>query len=484
MPMGPRSGHNVARDGIGSIIAMVVLAAVPAVGFGVLWRWADTRIPAATVKEAAVPEPVVPPILVTPVLSVRRAPQILASTASEGALVNGIGSVGQFVGDTSCLVVRSNGRTIYDKGGDRPVTPASNEKLLTGAVALDVLGPDYTFTTTLLGTVADGAVTGDLYLRGGGDPLLSTADYPPSVASDAPINITPLEMLVNNLVAAGVKRINGSVIGDDARYDAERFVPSWSAVIQGGEAGPLGALMVNDATRQLGTMKRYPDPATGAATDLIRLLKSAGITVGGSAKAGPTPDGTAEITNVQSAPLSAIVGEMLTTSDDNTAELLVKELSVHVDSIAGTRADGIDVITRTLLTWGIDTSRLTIVDGSGLDSGNVVTCNILLQVLEHRPLTGPLGAGLAVAGQTGTLAKFFVGTPLAGKLHAKTGTLNNAKALTGYAETPAGNLEFALILDSPGIGGPAEAYLPIWTALGQTLGAYPSGPPIDALQPR
>ena len=483
MNNGPRNGRKVARVGIAPIIAMIVLAAIPAVGLGGLWRWADTRVPTAKVKEIPVAEPKPPSILITPVLSVRRAPKILASSASAGVLVSSLGSVGQFIDNTSCLVVRSGGRTIYDHGGDTPVTPASNEKLITGAVALEVLGPAFTFTTTLLGTVADGAVNGDLFLRGGGDPLLSTANYPASVAKDAPTNITPLETLVNNLVAAGVTRINGSVIGDDSRYDAERFVPGWSAEIQNTEAGPLGALMVNDATRQLGTTKRYPDPAVGAATDLIGLLKTAGITVTGTAKSGPTPAGTPEITNVQSAPLSAIVGEMLTTSDDNTAELLLKELSVHVDSIAGTRLDGIDVISRTLLTWGVDTSRLTIVDGSGLDSSNIVTCNILLQVLEHQPLTGPLGAGLAIAGQTGTLEPFFVGTPVAGRLHAKTGTLRTAKALTGYVDTPAGVLEFALILDSPNIGS-GDAYLPIWLALGQTLGSYPGGPPIESLQPR
>lgn len=483
MSNGPRSGRKAARIGIAPIIAMILLAAIPAVGLGVLWRWADARVPAPTVAETPVTEPELPSVLITPVLSVRRAPQILASAANEDALVSSLGNVGQFVDQTSCLVVRSGGRTIYDHGGDTPVAPASNEKLITGAVALEVLGADFTFTTTLLGTVAGGVVNGDLYLRGGGDPLLSTADYPASVASEPPTNITPLETLVNNLVAAGVTRVTGSVIGDDSRYDAERFVPSWSAEIQNTEAGPLGALMVNDSTRQLGTTKRYPDPATGAATDLIRLLKAAGITVGGSAKTGPTPDGTPEITNVQSAPLSAIVGEMLTTSDDNTAELLLKELSVHVDSIVGTRLDGVDVLSRTLVTWGVDTSRVTIVDGSGLDSSNIVTCNILLQVLEHQPLTGPLGAGLAVAGQTGTLATFFVGTPVAGRLHAKTGTLTNAKALTGYVDTPAGVLEFALVLDSPGIGQ-GDAYLPIWAALGDTLGAYPSGPPIESLQPR
>lgn len=475
--------RNSGRVGIGPIIVMVVLAAIPAVALGQLWRWAEARVPVAGTDEVEVIQPVLPAALTTPVLSVRRAPQTLAGLASEATLLSALSSVGQFVDDASCLVVQVGGRVVFDDGGDTPVTPASNQKLITGAVALELLGPDYTFTTSLLGTVVNGVVTGDLYFLGGGDPLLSTAAYPPSIAKDAPINVTPLETLVNNLVAAGVTGVQGSVIGDESRYDAERFVPSWSADIQAQEAGPLSALMVNDATREVGTIRRYREPAVGAATDLIALLKAAGITVRGSAKAGITPAGTPGIAEVQSQPLSAIVGEMLTTSDDNTAELLLKEMSVHVANIAGTRLGGIDVIARTLLTWGVDTSRIALIDGSGLDSGNVVTCNTLLQVLTHQPLEGPIGAGLAVAGQTGTLQDFFLGSSVEGRLHAKTGTLTNAKALTGYIETPAGTITFSLVLDTPGVGA-GDAYLPIWAQLGEVLGAYPSGPNIDLLQPR
>lgn len=479
-----------AKVGIAPILALIVLAAIPAVGFGYLWHWAGARVPAREALVAPV-KTNLPVPLTTPVLSVRRAPRTLASLSSDGSLVTALTALGTLVNDTSCMVVEVDGRKIYDHGGDAPVTPASNEKLITGAVALEVLGPDYTYTTKLLGNVVNGVVQGDLFMLGGGDPLLSTADYPPSIATDAPTNVTPLENLVTALVTAGVTQVQGRVVGDDSRYDTQRFVPTWSDSIKNAEAGPLGALMVNDSIRQIGSIppKRYADPATGAATELTRLLKAAGIKVSGAPSAGPTPANLPEIASVQSANMANIVGEMLTTSDDNTAEMLLKEISVHADKVIGSTIDGIDVIKRVLTEWGIDTTKINTVDGSGLDSGNVVTCNILLQVLLHQPLDGPLGTGLAVAGQTGTLASQFLDSTVVGRLHAKTGTLTNVKALTGFVTTTGGTLDFSLILGAAGISdeskgpgtGPYEAF---WNELAKSLGAYPSGPTVDILAPR
>ena len=475
------------REGMGPVFMLVIAAAIPAFGFGYLWRWAEAKVPDAKPKEAVVTEPTLPAALSTPVLSVRRAPQTLATTSSQGALVSSLQTMTPLINDASCLEVRLGGQTIYAKGDKTPVTPASNEKLITAAVALEVLGADYTFTTKVLGTVVDGVVTGDLYLLGGGDPLLSTAAYPATVAPDPPTDVSPLEVIVFQMVAAGITRVNGNVIGDESRYDAERFVPTWSAAIQNHEAGPLGALMVNDATQRFAQdgsePKRYTDPAVGAATDLITELKRVNITVGGRAASGVTPAGTPDITSVTSVPLSTIVGEMLTTSDDNTAEMLMKEMGYHVNGAPGTRQGGIDAIKGTLVTWDIDTTPLNVIDGSGLDSGNTVTCDLLLQVLQHSPLDGPLGSGLPVAGQTGTLQTLFVGSAVDGRLHAKTGTLSNGnvKALSGFVTTTAGPIVFSMLLAGPDIGATFQI---AWDQLAAVLGPYPSGPPLDALQPR
>ncbi len=487
------------------VILMIFLALIPAVALAYTWRWAEAKIPpdaeatptSSTVSDGTVPggtvpggtipggtagTPAVVAPLTTPILSMRRAPQTIVTFTSEAALVNSLAQLAGFVGDTSCLVTSIEGRVIFDHNGDIPVTPASNQKLLVAAVALETLTPEFRFTTELRGTVADGVVTDDLYFVGGGDPLLSTADYP-ETQEYPPTNTTSLESLVADLVAAGVTRIDGSVIADESRYDTERYVETWADDVKNIEAGPLGALMLNDAVRQVGAgnTSRQSDPAVGAASELIKLLIAADISVGGSAKSGVTPAETPLITSVQSAPLSEIVAEMLTTSDDNTAELLLKELGV-AKAIGNTRAAGLEVLAGTLVTWGIDTTKLTLVDGSGLDTGNVATCNIILQVLTHQPLSGPLGAGLAIAGETGTLADdTTLGSAMEGQLHAKTGTLTNAKALSGFVTTDAGNIEFSLILDFPDA---KNLYEGIWTALGDAFSKYPSGPTVEQIQPR
>ena len=477
---------NRRRDGIGPVVMLVIAAAVPAFGFGFLWRWAEARVPRANAQDAVITEPRLPAALTTPLISVRREPETLQTMSSEGTLVAALNAMAPSINDTSCFVVQLGGRTIFTKGATTPVTPASNEKLITAAVALDVLGPDYTYSTRLVGTASGASVTGDMYLVGGGDPLLSSAQYPASVQTDPPTDTTAIEVLVLKLAQAGITRINGNVIADDSRYDTERYVPTWSAAIQNTDAGPLGALMVNDATRQFATpnspARRYADPALGAATDFIALLKGAGITVGGKPMTGVAPQGVGDLAAVDSVPMSTIVKEMLTTSDDNTAELLLKEIGFHASG-AGTRQAGIDRVKAALIQWGIDTTPLNMIDGSGLDSGDSVTCTLLLQVLQHQPVTGPLGVGLPIAAQTGTLAGEFKGSAVDGRLHAKTGTLTNVKALTGFVTTTAGTIDFSLVLDGPGIGT-APNFQPIWDQLAAALGSYPSGPTLESIQPR
>ena len=383
----------------------------------------------------------------------------------------------------SCLHVSVGGRTILDFGGGLAVTPASNLKVLLASVALEALGPDYAFATTLKGAASAGVIAGDLYIVGGGDPLLSTANYP-STQKYPPTNITSLEALVADLVAAGVTQVQGNVVGDDSRYDSERFSAAWGSGVVGVEAGPLGALMVNDASKAAtgNAGGRYADPASGAATDLISLLRASGITVGGTATTGAAPTDLAVLASITSAPLTAVLAEMLTNSDNNTAELLLKELGVHAGNV-GSRQAGADVMMLTLATRGLDTSQLAIHDGSGLDSADKVTCALMVQVLQSDGLDSAIGAGLPIAGRTGTLADEFTGTDAVGRMHAKTGSLRNTKALSGFVETKFGNITFSLLLNFANARDPKN-FRPIWSALQAALNTYPSGPDPATLQPR
>ena len=143
------------------------------------------------------------------------------------------------------------------------------------------------------------------------------------------------------------------------------------------------------------------------------------------------------------------------------------------------------MIKDSLAGWAVDTTGIVLADGSGLSPDNRVTCTALLTVLQRSDPDGPIGTGLPVAGQTGTLADIFVDHPIAGRLLGKTGTLSNppfnedppaVKALAGYVTVDGGGaVEYALVLNGPTISDQSE-YRPVWNALADVLATYPSGP--------
>ena len=329
----------------------------------------------------------------------------------------------------------------------------------------------------------DGIVDGDLFLVGGGDPLLSSDWYPTSnLELNAVTSPTSLDALADRVVAAGVRQVTGSVVGDGSRYDDEFFAPGWGDGVAGLEGGPYDALMANDS-RVLGDPLRGGDPNEAAAREFTLLLEARGIDVGADATTGVGPPQAAELASIDSAPLSDVVAEMLGNSDNNTAEMVVKELG-YTGSAPGTREAGLGVVRSQLAEWGVDVAPIVLVDGSGLSLDNRLTCDAVLTVLQRSGFESPVGQGLPVAGQTGTLAGVFVDHPVAGRLRGKTGTLNNppfntdppaVKALAGFLPVEGGSaVEYVLILNGPTISDQSE-YRPLWDSLADALDTYPAG---------
>jgi D-alanyl-D-alanine carboxypeptidase/D-alanyl-D-alanine-endopeptidase (penicillin-binding protein 4) len=388
----------------------------------------------------------------------------------------------------SCLVVSQDGRVLFDDDGARPVVPASNMKILTAAAALDKLGPNFRYTTAVDAAPAParGVLNGNLYLVGGGDPLLRTAPYIPMLNPPQPL-YTSLAQLAVQVKAAGITKITGSVIGDESRYDTQRAVPTWSPVyVSEGDSGPLSALDVDDGFLVPG-LPPVPGatPPIEAAAAFAQLLKSEGVQVAGPPAAGGLPAGAVGVTSIKSAPLSQVLDAILTVSDDTGAELVTKELGRDFGG-AGTTAAGTAVIRADLAGRGFDVSQLVNPDGSGLDRLDRVTCGLIASVLQVEGPAGPLGQGLPVAGKTGTLADRMQRTPAAGRLRAKTGTLDKVSALSGFvtaapgqAGTLAEPLVFSLIMN----GVTVTDGVAIGNLLGEVLAAYPSVPPATAVAP-
>ncbi|MGK2929031.1 MAG: D-alanyl-D-alanine carboxypeptidase/D-alanyl-D-alanine endopeptidase [Acidimicrobiales bacterium] len=424
----------------------------------------------------------------TPVLSLRRNLTPLTEMASVDALRNELDAFVATQPADTCLRVRAEDLR-YDHRVDDPQAPASVQKLLTAVAALSELGPDTTLETDVLtGPVAGGVVSGTLYVRGGGDPLLATAEYM-ARERDQPQIYSSVESLADAIVAAGVTTIVGSVVGDESRFDQVRYNPVWpSRFIAQGQIGPVSALSVNDAfdyfpETAAGGFGPAPDPGTYAAAVVDAALRARGVQIGAPPTSGPTPSGGEVLVTHRSPPVADIVVQMLRESDNNTAEILLKELGYR-RSGEGTFGTGQAAVRATLEEAGIEMAGVNVADGSGLATENVVTCDVVLDLLDHEPTASAVLAGLAVAGESGTLARRWLDTDLVGRVRAKTGTLNQVTALAGIAQTAAGApASFALIanLDAGTID---LATVAAQQQLAEALVAHPQRADVDHLRPR
>lgn len=482
------------------LIALVAIVVLPALALFGLWRFAASHdretvesLPSTTL--AAAPPAAPTPVLSTPLLSFRRIPGLIARDLNDDSFAAAVSTFAGTLDPTSCLVVQLDGVEVGSHNPDGPVIPASNQKLLVAAAALEVLGPDHVFTTEVRGgPVEGGVVAGDLYLVGGGDPVLTTDDYPAETINRYPVlNATSLDTLADSVAAAGITRVDGNIIGDGSRYDDEFFHPSWPEDLYVTEAGPFDALLVNDARFLTDDWQVANDPNAGAAEEFGRLLEERGITVGGEITTGTAPADATVVASTDSQPLPAIIAQMQGSSDNNTAELLVKEMGV-AGSATGTTAAGASAAAAALAAIGLDTTGLVIDDGSGLSNNNRVTCRLLTGILERYEPGDQFAAGLPVAGQDGTtLSDVFVGSAMEDRLIGKTGTLHNipfnadppaVKALSGYLPVEGGGtIEYAFVLNSTGTLTEQTVYRPIWDAFAEVLASYPSGPTAAELGP-
>ena len=423
-----------------------------------------------------------------PVLSARRVPAFLAQTVADTRLRAQLDaalaepSLGA-ARDHSCLVVRHGERLLLQRRPGERLIPASNLKVLTALAVLDRLGAGERMMTEVRAVAPprDGVVEGPLWLVGGGDPLLGTAEYAASFENQPQVR-TSLEALADAVVAAGIKVVNGGVMGDETRYDTQRYVPTWKpGYITDFESGPASALVVNDGFVEYKPRHvAAPEPDVHAAGVLAGLLQARGVTVNGPPGEGRAPEG-AKVAEVSSPPISEVVGQMLRESDNLTAELLVKELGYRFAG-DGATTSGLKVMRETLTAAGLEVTDLVTLDGSGLDRADRATCDLLMDALDHSGPAGPVAAGFPVAARDGTLAKRFQGNPAAGRLRAKTGSLAGVVGLTGYVDVAAGGPPLAFTLLANEL--PRDALgRDLQEKVGAILSRYPEAPEPDALAP-
>ena len=315
----------------------------------------------------------------------------------------------------------TTGKQLYARNLSLPLIPASNEKLTVTYACLLALGPSYRFSTDVLGEgELEGSLwRGDIVIKGYGDPTLSTLD---------------LLQLASQLYAQGIRRVTGNVVGDESFFDQRRIAPGWKPWFYINESAPLSALTV-DRAHYRGYMTRYPALA-GALSFRSALLRT-GISVAGRAITGEADPAALALASIESVPLEQILRFMDHESDNFTAEILLKQLGANL-SLQGTTASGAAVVRRLLQEQGIPLAGVRIVDGSGLSRLDRLTTGALVEMLRaswlDQDLREILIAALPVAGRSGTLEGRMRGSAAAGRVRAKTGTLNEASALSGYVK--------------------------------------------------
>src|SRR5262249_38448003 len=179
---------------------------------------------------------------------VTRSASARTSAARPWASPNGVAQLGDAVssalggrtraGEWGAMIVSlTRGDTLFDKNPDSMMQPASTMKMYTSAVALDRFGPDFTFRTPVLrdGQIGpDGALAGNLYLRGVGDPSLSSRFWRDQ---------EPMDVLAKQVAAAGVKRVRGDIIGDATAFEDKLVPDGWTTSYLGAAyAGRVSAL--------------------------------------------------------------------------------------------------------------------------------------------------------------------------------------------------------------------------------------------------
>lgn len=391
---------------------------------------------------------------------------------------------------------------VYSRNPTTPLSPASNMKLVTTSAALDRLGGDFRFRTTLYQRGEDLVIVGD------GDPTIGDAE----LLRPHGWKVTTLfENWAELLRSKGVTRVAG-VIVDDAAFDEMFTHPSWSPddlhkrfgaqvaglnlnancldfYLQPGTRGAVLSYRIDPQTRYAtisnacvaGTrsavwLSRKPqtnqiilrgeinaangvpisvsvhDPAMYFGTVLAETLGRAGIEVGRVERErwavldGATPLAAHET------PIEVVLRRANKDSVNMYAEALLKRLGAAATGHAGSWENGREAIGQFLASRGVPPAEFAIDDGSGLSPRNRISANAIARVLvsdffsENREM---FLSSLAVGGADGTLGKRF-NNELKGRVYAKTGYIAGVRSLSGYVHSRNGNwYAFAILMNGP-----------------------------------
>lgn len=295
---------------------------------------------------------------------------------------------------------------LYRRNITQRMRPASNQKLVTAISALHYLGGEYNFRTDLRirGTVAGGTLQGDVYVVGGMDPMLSSADLAAMAAA---------------LRKAGISSIGGNLYADLSMKDDLPYGWGWC---WDDKDGSLSALMV-DAKDKFNT-------------EWSRALSRAGIRSGRSGiKVQTAPADTRSVCCITHT-MDEVLQPLLKNSQNIYAECLFYQIAAFSGQKNSGRKQAVGLMNELIARLGMDPDGYQIADGSGLSLYNYVTPELLVGLLNYAygnpAIFRHLYPALPIAGVDGTLSKRMADSPACNNVHAKTGTLYGISTLAGY----------------------------------------------------
>ncbi|MCL8251593.1 MULTISPECIES: D-alanyl-D-alanine carboxypeptidase/D-alanyl-D-alanine-endopeptidase [Aeromicrobium] len=348
--------------------------------------------------------------------------------------------------------VSTDGTPIYAAGADRAYAPASTTKVLTAFAALSTIDPGTRFATTVVRS-GDGIV-----LVGGGDPYLSTK---PARRVDDRVFQADLTTLARRTAAALEASGTTSVtLGyDDSLFTGPDASPAWEPdYVTANIVTRVSALWVDQAVTN---GVRAADPSADAARTFAGLLADRGVTVTGEPSRTVAAADAQPVGEVRSATIEQIVETLVRVSDNEAAEVVLRQLAL-ASGRAASFDGGTEAVAAALTSAGIPTDGLKLGDGSGLSRDNRISPTTLVRTLQRATgssRTSELLADLPVSGFTGTLVDRFAGLATArGSVRAKTGTLTGIHSLAGYAIDADGRpVLFAVMSDDSDRDQPLQA---------------------------
>lgn len=442
------------------VVAGTVAAALVVAG-GYAWADAHDIVPGVLTlgpePAPAAPFPNAPAAIPGPepqdTLSVLDATAPIPTPAAVQAAVDALVADPRMGTSTGVVVADAlTGQVLASASPETPRVPASIQKLLTAAAALDALGDDRVLTTTVTQS-SPGTIT----LVGGGDMMLAAGSGDPDAVNGHAGLDDLAAQVAKELSLAG--RVSVSLTLDDSLFTGSA-TGGWAEDIPGlGYAAPVAALGVDTGRMAAGEYApRHGDPAMVAAEAFVAALAAHGVSVEGAPTRGTTSPDARVLGSVDSAPMGEIVEYFLHTSDNTITEVVGRLVALEV-GLPGSFEGATTAVLTEISSLGVDVSGAVMTDCSGLADGSRLTATTILEVLDllndpAHPQLRAAAVSLPVAGLDGTLSDRFLSTQGRGVVRAKTGSLPHVTSLAGTALTADNRqLTFVVMADQTPDGG-------------------------------